>query len=231
LNKIALREEPEIDFDSLRRETLQLCQAIETGYLSLARMLYTIRNRYAYLKWGYESFEQYVEEELKISLRKAEYFVFIYARIKSLAPRLIQKFESLGWSKARLILDHAKNESEAALLVEEASKSSVRGLQKKLQQRVKLQKPDPREKLSFKLKPQQKRLISQALKVARGLSREKDSGEILSLICSYFLANSTGGNPKEELEIFLQKVERWFGVKLIALNENNEVLFGGELVK
>ena len=64
---------PPSHYDDLRTEVIDAKNGIEKQYWRLATALFTVWNESAYEEWGYNSFADYVDNELSMQRRKAQY--------------------------------------------------------------------------------------------------------------------------------------------------------------
>lgn len=102
----------------VRRRARVLMKTLDTGYMEMAEILYTVYNTRVnddpqqppiYTAWGFESFADYAASELGLHKRKAErlrriYFDLENLREEGLDPKLRRRIIELGWSKVREVL-------------------------------------------------------------------------------------------------------------------------------
>lgn len=98
----------------MRSRAKELAGSIETTYMELAEILYTVydtpidgdqKNGPIYGLWGYNSFRDYAEQELGLHYKKAERLRLIWYRLEvelvELDAGLKKRLVNLGWSKVR----------------------------------------------------------------------------------------------------------------------------------
>lgn len=98
----------------IRRQAKSLASNLETGYMELARILYTVYDTPQdgdvtkpplFQAWGYNSFADYAEEELGLHRRKAERLRRIWYKLEveleGLDSKIKERIVKLGWSKTR----------------------------------------------------------------------------------------------------------------------------------
>jgi len=92
----------------LRQRIMDTRLRIESDFIYFAEDLYTIWEDGTYMKWGFDSFREYVEDELHVKYRRARYFVSIAKAVKDLNLEW-SEIESIGWTKARILLPFLRN--------------------------------------------------------------------------------------------------------------------------
>lgn len=135
--------------EELRAKTLALVTQIELAYVELAKRLYEIKASKYYLDWGFETWEEYCETELKITRRTADYLVSIWSTIIAF-PDYEKKIASIQWSKAREIVRALKVAPRRSVLdrfIEVAEKKSLRELQKAVDEFVRKHKAKFKEEV------------------------------------------------------------------------------------
>lgn len=98
----------------VRARAKELAGSIETTYMELAEILYTVydtpidgdpKNGPIFKAWGYASFRDYAEQELGLHYKKAERLRLIWYRLEvelaDLDKKLKERLVRLGWSKVR----------------------------------------------------------------------------------------------------------------------------------
>lgn len=98
----------------IRARARELAHDLEHGYLELAKLLYDIydrsedgdaKNPPLFVTWGYNTFSEYVDQELGFAIRKAQRLRLIWFKLtvelQGLPPKLKQRLIDLGWSKLR----------------------------------------------------------------------------------------------------------------------------------
>jgi len=119
----------------VRQKAKNLAGKLETGYMDLARILYTVydtpvdgdsQNPPIYTLWGYKTFADYAETELGLHYKKAQRLRNIWYRLEvelaDLDPEIKQRVVNIGYSKVRelvrvLTLSNAQSWVEKAELM------------------------------------------------------------------------------------------------------------------
>jgi hypothetical protein len=232
----------------VRSKARKLARVIETGYMGLAELLYAIdaipvdgdQNKGAiYVQWGYDSFGEYVEQELNVQRRRAERLKTIWRRVQveladmdeSLRRRLID----LGWSKVRELV-RVINLENAEKWIETAEGMNYQRVA--LAVKMALSKteeedsdgadpPEDVEKLkviNFHLFPEQQDIVVQALERASQLSGSEKKGHNISLVCMDFLANNDfklANDPQARLK-YIAKLEDLMGIRLVMVDPSDD---------
>lgn len=77
--------------DSLRVQVLRSARAFKRSWVEMAESLVLVRNREAYLKWGYEDFYNYCALELQIKRGTADKLTGSYIALKRHAPSVLKR--------------------------------------------------------------------------------------------------------------------------------------------
>ncbi len=98
----------------VRSQAKELAHSIETSYLSLAEILFTVydtpvngdrANGPVFAQWGFRSFRDYAEQELGLHYKKAERLRLIWYRLEvelaDMETETKSRLVNLGWSKVR----------------------------------------------------------------------------------------------------------------------------------
>jgi len=204
------------DRKKVRDTILLIRQEIDNHYMRLGALLIQVRDTALYREWGFESFDEYVLEELGFRKRKAEYHMSIWRRFSQLG--LGEKdLCKLGWSKAALLAPHV-NEKNAGEWIDRASDRTVLQLANDLKTARSGAAPgesgsaflpaDSNEDeipktMTFSLFPAQESSIRDALGIASRLADSDKAGHLISMIALEFLSNHAEGSSE------FQQVEWW----------------------
>lgn len=119
---------------NIRISVKEKCTKIEKMRMEIAEDLYIIKTQELYYDWQYESFEDYVEKELPIKKRQAQYYVSVFGT-------LVYKYNipkdflfKIGISKCKILASNIGNcEDQDKILtdVETNSVDFLRGKYKK----------------------------------------------------------------------------------------------------
>ncbi len=87
---------------SVRRDLLRLTTDINVHTFDVAELLLQVQENKLYLKWKFESFADYAEQELGLKVRKAEYMARL-VRVCNVVGIQRKDYEPAGITKLRLI--------------------------------------------------------------------------------------------------------------------------------
>ena len=224
---------PPSQYDDLRTEVIEAKNASEQAYWRLASALYIVWNESAYDEWGYDSFGDYVDNELSMQRRKAQYLVAIAGWFGEQSEQVQSWVKQLGWTKARELIG-VVDESNANEWRDIAENSSLRELTtavKEAKAENNVSNPSsggetkPKRK-NFALFEDQMSNVSSALSKAMSLANTEKEGHALDLICTEYLSQNTGLNT---LNDYLSRIENVIGFKVVAFDTSqNEVVYGSE---
>tara|TARA_Y100000310_G_scaffold171648_1_gene171844 strand:+ start:2113 stop:2892 length:780 start_codon:yes stop_codon:yes gene_type:complete len=222
---------PPAEYDDLRREVIEARDQTESAYWRLAGALFTVWNESAYEEWGHATFNDYIDQELDMQRRKAQYLVSIAGWFGE-QPESVQGWvKQLGWTKARELVGLV-DENNSGEWQEKAENSSLRELTKAVKE-AKSQSTDseaegevadrPKRK-NFALFEEQMGNVNTALAKCMTLANSDKEGHALDLICTEYLSQNSGFNT---LNDYLERVQGAIGLKLVALDASaGEVVFG-----
>lgn len=210
--------------DKLRKDALRYVKQYDDANLKLSEILYQIRAHALWKSWGYKSFQEYVDTELSISRRKADYLVQTWTWF-TVDNDLKDVLKSLGWSKAirlvGVITDKNKDDilkNVVNLNVDEIS-AYVKNVKESQSTDVENFDKDVIIRETFLLTKEQAVNLESALIQAQKMSGSSKKGNLLDLICTEFLANCILQSTSE----YLDNVERSTDTKLIAIKDYSVV--------
>lgn len=208
--------------DQLREEALHAKDMIDSGYMMLARCLYDIYHQNIFSNhWNYNSFEEYIDNEIQVTYRKAMYLVEIYGKAKLLNMDMT-RLEKMGWTKAKELI-RVVDESN----IDEWMSRAENATAKELNVLVRREKDKQADRssiveeapiittITFKLGMAEHAIIDDALQESKSLINSNDLALSLTNICQEWL-EIKGIVPKHSsLEDHLQNLERLYGRKIV----------------
>ena len=242
---------------TLRENVQRLLTAVNETYWCLAENLSIVSNGKHYKAWGYSSFEQYLAEECGLKRGKgyalAKIFNYFNNQLKESFVGQDDKYNTLmdvvkqvGWAKARrLATDKIIKPDNVDLIIDKAQKLSLDELEAWCKAEFKAL-PEPEQddsdsdnnvklvRKNFQLTLYQLETVDDAIHKALATMREGATpSSAIALIAGDFLQSatdvSTGGNRKENIAHLIGKMERLFGISLIAYDDKeDDILFGEE---
>ena len=227
----------------LRTHLSSLKQRIDSTHMELAGCLQHAYDVSAYQDWGFPTWKDYVETELEISLRKAEYLMrnwkWFSDVIKDVALR--KKIEDLGWTKASLLVGvvDQENAEEWIEAAKEGSREDLKRMVKDAKEKAGGDNVKPGDaqvfsSLSFRLTLEQKENIEAALDLAGQIAESDKPGHLLDLICMSFITdNRFQTAPGEKmLRMYLGKMEAILGAKFIVVDPKTlDIVMGQSMLK
>lgn len=212
----------------IRRRARVLTKTIEQGYMELGEILYTVydtpingdpKNPPMFKAWGYNTFGEWVEDDLGLHKRKAERLRNIWYNLNvrlgdDLTRQIRKRVIALGWCKCRELVRvlSAENAERWVEMAENlkypeltaAIRKALRDHETKAQERAVSgedddegpEYPDPPEDVeewterTFYLADAQLQNVDAALERAKQLSKSDSLNQNLSLICLDFLATN-----------------------------------------
>ena len=239
--------------DEYRQRLLELKNLVESSYLEMGKYLSAIAKRKveggraAYKVWGYSSFNDYCEQELGYRERKANHLSNIYQKTLS-GPISIEAASKIEWSKMAMVVPlvdkgiiDAENAEEWMESLQGKSFAQVRTMTKdalaKSETKAKKtgksqQAPEEVFILRVPLYKDQWENAQVALKKAQAITGSDKAP--WNMDCIFMSFNSEGFSARDEaLDEICTRLERVFGVKVLALNaeDQSQVMFGEDLAR
>ena len=218
--------------ESVREEIKEECERIEESYIVLAQLLHeSVENGY-FVRWGYSTFDEYVNEELGISYRKAAYLVQIANVVKNLKIDW-HDIEGIGWTRMRTIVPALKQDGVVGDWLELAGELSVKDLEKlvkdnKIGAEISSSGGDAVVTLKFRVTKEQSDIIMDALSYAkRSIDAEDDVMALEQMAFDYIM--KSGADPERvNLEDICSWVEQQYGVELAVMSREEIANMAGE---
>ena len=245
----------ELDGDArgdLRDKIKSMIKDADNLYWDLAHAIAEVANDKLYKKWGYSSFEAYVNEECRIDKRKGQYFVAIHNYFSTtLRTILIENTEiyekylevakKIGWVKARILSkEQVITPENAEVILEKVQSCTVRDLEgicaaaademsdadkeKRLDENV-----DKQVSFNFKTSLAQKADVEDAIQHALAImpSGASRSSALSFVARAYKESEDVGRGAAPDVRLFLASLEERLGIKLIAIDPGaGKIVFG-----
>lgn len=189
---------------NVRRRLTSIRQTVDDLYLETGQLLLEVRERHYWTGWGFESFTEYAEIELRMRDRKALYLMSVAEAFQRLAIQPAER-EGLTFSNALEIaaatrdprtgrpLDITPERREE--LLGRARTMTQRELRANLREERGLPAPEFVAR-NFAVQADQAGVIDQALEACRVAAEAQEDelsrGRLLELICAEFLAGTAG---------------------------------------
>ena len=217
-------EMTEAEKQELRQHVIEIKQQVENSYFDFAEGLHKVWNSSLFVEWGYDSFPAYVEGELEYTPRTAQYLVRIADYFGKMNDDIREWVKSLGWSKAKELVKRVTPENFAEMKEKVAGKtvSQIQAMLKADKDaasdtEAEEESEEKAKRMSFSLFPDQTKTVNDAIERAKADGNTDKDGHALTLIATDFLAQG-----ETTLSARLEAIEKTFGVKLIAVKEEDD---------
>ena len=117
-------EASEEEKSEVLRRIKTLFKTVAKSYIQICEDLFFIRKGKYYLKAGYPSFKQYVENELHIDLRQAQYYISTYTTLIFQYSVPKDFLQQIGITKARALVSVITEENRD-LMIKEAIEGKI----------------------------------------------------------------------------------------------------------
>ena len=202
---------PVMPSDVLRKEILDLRNALERGYLKLAKLLSEVRHRELYVKWGFATFADYLDKELGFHERKGEHLIKIWDKVKGFKLDE-ERVKKIGWTKMRQVVP-LLTEKNSKDLINRAEKLSVRRLGKEMRSLRATERTPSTMVLKLSLDDSEYRIVTDAIQEAKNLCKQSTS-QALEMICQDWMENQGASPELANLGDHIKYLEKVYGVRL-----------------
>jgi len=216
--------------DTVRDVIVQATAVEDRLQLVAGELLYEVHRNTYWKEWthtdadglerGYKDLGEYVETELGMKRRKAEYLIAIYAKFCVELDLPLDLLRELEWTKARELVKVITPENAEELL---AKVKGMKVLEVKEMVRAMKGKPatggteETTEQIILRLYPEQAEIFKAAVKIAEGMSGSEKIGNAVALIAADFVGSAAGSTPDAalvSLGVVVKGIERAYGVEL-----------------
>lgn len=239
----------EVEYAEIRKKALELRNKVGEDYWELSIVLTDIYTNDRYRSWGFDSWKDYVDQELDFTIRKAQYMVKIQSWFDTLTPAMQEFFRSLGWVKCRMLMP---------VVVKENAKSWKKKIEGKTLKEIEgiikgnkipdgssgggeagsgsagenTSSGDTLVRRSFSLYTGQDEVVTNAINRAKDIGETDKDGHALSLVCMDYLASST---DLIDMTSMFRHLEDITGLHIVAFKpvdgDNDEIVFGSEYIE
>jgi hypothetical protein len=238
----------DVEFADIREKVLELKNKAEENYWELGVVLADVYTNNRYRSWGFDSWKEYVEQELDFTLRKAQYLVKLQAWFENMTPAMQAFFRGIGWAKCRLLMGFVVKEN-AKSWKKRVEGKTFKQIEEMISRAKKEEKGitsggdgsggDGQEgqqstgetlvRRAFSLYSGQDEVVTNAINRAKDIGETDKDGHALSLVCMDYLASST--NLIDTISLF-RHMEDITGYRIIAFKsvdgEKDQIVFGNE---
>lgn len=237
----------EVEYAEIRQKALELRNKVGEDYWELSIVLTDIYNNDRYRSWGFDTWKDYVDQELDFTIRKAQYMVKIQSWFDTLTPAMQEFFKSLGWVKCRMLMpvvvkENAKSwkkriEGKTLKEIEDIIKGDRKDISGKESgpddpgDSGSTSSNDSLVRRSFSLYTGQDEVVSNAISKAKDIGETDKDGHALSLICMDYLASSA---DLIDMVSMFKHLEDITGLKIVAFKpvdgNNDEIIYGSQYI-
>lgn len=235
--------------NELREQTKKLVQVSDSSKVTMAGYLYEIRRNKLFKNWGYDKFRDYVETELAIGIRTAEYLLQIWHQLVEVLgggrTHILDKVKHLGITKMKecLNLITADNVDSVIDQMRDLSVRRVAEIKKEIAISEHLHKKDGdpddeaddlgsvHQRMSFKLYPDQFKSVNDALVLAGKIGSTECKNTQLRYMAEEFLSSyQNHDDPLSSKTEACLRFEKTHGVfLLVASASDGKILYGADL--
>lgn len=240
----------EVEYAEIRQKALELRNKVGEDYWELSIVLADIYNNDRYRSWGFDSWKDYIDQELDFTIRKAQYMVKIQSWFDTLTPAMQEFFRSLGWVKCRMLMpvvvkENAKSwkkkvegktlkEIEGIIKGKKVTENSSSGGGESGSESTgeSTTSGDRLVRRSFSLYTGQDEVVLNAISRAKDIGETDKDGHALSLICMDYLASST---DQIDITSLFKHMEDITGLHIVAFKPvdggRDDIVFGSEYIE
>ncbi len=215
------------------RDEIKSCrELVEGSYLKMGDLLSQVYKHKLYKTWKFDSFKDYVEQDLGFKERKAFYLICVWKTFSQDLKFDATELTKIGWSKAATLIPVVTVEN-AKDWVEKAKTLSCTDLEELVKSSKTTKKIPANEiiyKMTFGLYEGQKEIVEQALTKV-GVEADSDvKSRQLELLALNYLAGVTD-SANQPLQHWISKLEKAYKVTLVAVKDGVPLNLPIEAVK
>jgi hypothetical protein len=247
MTKVEVLERNKERAEQLRVECKNLIFRMEETYVELAEKLYEINAHRLYRFYQdangetYKSFEEWVEKELSMAARKGFYLTNIYKRLVVDLGVPKEQLKAVSFSKAREFAGVVETAKDAETWIEKSKSMNYAEVLEEVRDQKGRKNAKQKgvegsiHRWCFLMRDDQHENLQQALEHARGQAEPQTpdaNNHLLDLICTAYLANEalTGDLDDPGLKRVLKGLERVYKIAILAVKENDEILYGSKKI-
>jgi hypothetical protein len=231
------------DHDGIRKLILEIKDSVEKTSWALGEYLTKVHDESLYQGWGFQSWREYVDSELGMTIRKVQYLLSLDKWYREMTPAIQEWIRSIGWTKARVIMHGVtiENALEWKARIEGKSLSEIEDIVKGIKAGIDedgnpaegdastVGNIEPTKKFKANLVgATQIGVVDAAMKRAQELTESDKDNHNLAMICTDFLATNTATIKLRE---YLAQIEQAMGIRVVAYNpDTDRIVYGEELI-
>jgi len=236
----------EVPYAEIRSQVIKLKEEMDRSRWQLAECLYRVHDENIFQRWGYNNFEQYIENEVQMNVRTSQYLVAMYnwfvaylgpkvkKKGKKVYEQMISDVKEIGWTKARYLVGVVEEDNVMEWLEKAKELTGVELQMEAKRLLVEEAGGDPKKVKDSKsftatMMDDQRMIVDQAIELASKTAESKKKGHLLSLICQDYVATNMAqseGGQKNKSKYF-DKIATQFGVKFVAVDQTTEKIVHG----
>lgn len=211
----------------------ELKQGIESSYWELSMLLCRCYDESWYIELGYQTWGEFVNEGLQFSEKKAKQLISIQKWFGELKDKDREFIQSIGWTKARLLVGKVQA-SEIKKLRSQLKSKTYREIEAMFSNtpKVNLKGKDPADEKvtkTLKLTRDIADNFDRALQQAKDIQGTDKNEVALDSICTEFMTAVAGVQNREDL---IRRLERSADLEIIAFDKKSgDLVFGAEALQ
>lgn len=223
-------ETKEEQFLEIRNQAKDLKEKTAKLFWDFAVILSDIQSRDLFRVWGYNTWGDYIDQELEIGKRAVQKYIRVYDWFKVMPENIQEWIKSIGWTKAQHLVEVVKPENagewrnriagltvgQIEQLIHDLTHGTTEGDE---EGSGSSSEPDTGERpkaKKFNLMPDQYDTVELALQRASEISESDKENHNLTMICMEYVSSNT---HIKNIDDYLKQVEKALGVLLIAYRE------------
>lgn len=237
-------------YADVRAKVIEAKNIIDDARWSLASALYDVNESSLYVHWGFPSWDSYVDTEVGLKGRTAQYLTSMYhwfAVVISdrMTPeekeKLFAAVRKLGWTKASALVSIATSDDVYDWIEKAEAMTAIQlttETRRILADRAGEAKEDVPDvvKKQFKFTLDQAEIVDQAVEKAQGITGTDSAGSSFAFICQDYLASSiqsdNGSNQAKLRGKYLDRIGAMLGIRIVAIDpEASKVVHGTSYLK
>ncbi len=228
----------QVDVNSLtpsqvRERAIKLAGYIGAANAELMALLHRVQENMEYRRWGYETMNEYVNGELRFSVRKAQEFIAIWRHLHVAHHVTVAEMNEIDWTKLRVVAQAISagtvdGDAQVQALLEEAKTANRDQFAKRIRKKIKaaVKEPTIEMRLQFQVTCEELKTWEEAVAKIRatfgGQIRDKaPMGKVIEAMALMVLFNGDTYKPEQSLAQYIASLERAFPTrKIIAVDRS-----------
>jgi hypothetical protein len=235
---IELKKVSQLQPTEIRDYIRELKQAVDDSYAEISELLFYIYNDRLFSQWGFETFASYVENELGMKIRKAQYLLSIYYwfKVELSDEDVWNKIKPLGWSYAKELVG-VVNKDNVDEWINKAKSMSVMDLATETRRHILVSSgrgveadriPDKHRVTLTMTQDMYNNFVLATDKLKKKMNTDNVS-YIVDMIITQFLATELDESGVL-FDVILRSLEKYYNLKVVAIKDAN-IVYGKDFVE